>query len=103
MDDYQRTLLIYCREFISDVEIVRSLRIEGEGISALIEEMFNDDAFRDNELQKIIDYLDNAFNQLLQLFSKNSHDTRLDSLYRRAASVRDMCINYLKARENRVT
>lgn len=95
MEDYQRTLLIYCREFISDVEIVRNLRIEGEEMVSLIEGMFDDETFRENELKIIIDYLDRSFNQLLQLFSDHPEDSRLDSLYRRAASLRDMCRDYL--------
>lgn len=100
MKDYTRTVLFYCREFISEAEMTRGLALDHEGALTLIDEMLQDDLFNEVDFQAVIHYLNNAVSYLLTLYSRNPQDSRIDSLYRRAGSIREMGVNLLRSVED---
>ncbi|MCL1834365.1 MAG: hypothetical protein FWG49_07685 [Leptospirales bacterium] len=60
--------------------------------SAIIEEG-DDDLFH---LKNLEAHLSKYESKLLSLYSKNPNSSRIDTLYRRALSLRDICSNFIR-------
>lgn len=94
--DYQKTIAFMCRDFLSEVEDMPGFAKENDLLdritSAIIEEG-DEDLFHIRNLE---DHLYKIESKLLSLYSKNPNDSYIDALYRRSASLREMCTNLLR-------
>lgn len=89
--DYQRSIAIMCRDFLDQMEVMPGFAQENDLlfriITAIIEEG-DEDLFHIKNLEN---HLSRYETKLLSLYSKNPDNSHLDKLYRRSASLRDMC------------
>ncbi len=93
--DYQRTIAIMCRDFLSQLEDMPDFTKENdllERIITVIIDEGDDDLFHIKNLEN---HLCKYESKLLSLYSKNPDNSYLDSLYRRSASLREICTNLL--------
>ncbi|PKL19380.1 MAG: hypothetical protein CVV49_00800 [Spirochaetae bacterium HGW-Spirochaetae-5] len=91
--DYQRTIAIMCRDFLDQVDDIPGLANENDlldRITSVIIEDGDDNLFHIRNLQN---HLYKYELKLLSLYSKNPDNTRLDALYRKSASLKEMCAN----------
>jgi hypothetical protein len=94
-DSYQKSIALMCRDFLMQVENIPELFQENDlldRITSVIIEEGDEDLFHIRNLEA---HLFNYTNKLLALYSRQPFNTRLDSLYRRAESLREMCHNLL--------
>jgi len=89
--DYQRTIAIMCRDFLTEVEDLPGFAQENDlldRITSVIIDKGDEDLFHIKNLE---DHLYKYESKLLSLYSKNPDNNYLDTLYRRSASLREMC------------
>lgn len=94
--DYQRTIAIMCRDFLLQVEDLPGFARENDlldRITSVIIDEGDDDLFHLNNLEA---HLYRYESKLLSLYSKNPDNSYFDTLYRRSASLREMCSNYMR-------
>jgi len=94
--DYQRTIAIMCRDFLSEVDEMPGFAQENDlldRITSVIIDEGDEDLFHIKNLE---DHLFKYESKLLSLYSKNPDNSHLDALYRRSASLRDMCTSLLR-------
>ena len=88
---YQRSIAFLCRDFLEQVEDIRELVQENDlldRITSIIIEEGDEDLFHIRNLES---HLFKYESKLLSIYSKNPDNPRLDKLYRRSASLREMC------------
>lgn len=94
--DYQRSIAFLCRDFLDQVDGMRELAQENDLLdqitNAIIEEG-DDDLFHMRNLEA---HLFRYESKLLSIYSKHPDNTHLDALYRRCASLREMCANLMR-------
>jgi hypothetical protein len=91
--DYQRTIAIMCRDFLDQVDGISGLANENDLLDRITSVIIDDG---DNELFHIKNLEEHLYKyelKLLSLYSKNPDNHRLDALYRKSASLREMCSN----------
>ena len=91
--NYQRTIAFMCRDFLDQVENLSGFAQENDlldRITSVIIDEGDEDLFHIKNLEN---HLYKYETRLLSLYSKNPDNTFLDSLYRRSASLREMCTN----------
>ena len=94
--DYQRSIAFMCRDFLDQVEEMRELVQENDlldQITAVIIDEGDDDLFHIRNLEA---HLFKYESKLLSLYSRHPDNSHLDALYRRSASLREMCANLLR-------
>ena len=94
--DYQRTIAIMCRDFLSQVDNMPGFTQENDLLDKIINAIIDqgdEDLFHIKNLEN---HLYKYEMKLLPLYSKNPDNTYLDSLYRRSASLREMCTDFLQ-------
>lgn len=93
--DYQRSIALMCREFLTDVEDMPEFFRENDmldRITAAIIDEGDEDLFHIANLEA---HIFRYSGKLLSMYSKNPEVLYLDKLYRRAESLREMCRNLL--------
>ena len=94
--DYQKTIAFMCRDFLEQVDDMPQFMHENDLLdritSAIIEEG-DEDLFHIRNLEA---HMFKYANKLLSLYSKYPDNPRLDALYRRAESLKDMCYNLVR-------
>ena len=94
--EYQITIALMCRDFLFQIENDPNFCNENDLLdkitSAIIEEG-DDDLFH---LKNLEAHLSKYESKLLSLYSKNPNSSRIDTLYRRALSLRDICSNFIR-------
>jgi hypothetical protein len=94
--EYQLTIALMCRDFLFQIEDDPNFISENDLLdritSAIIEEG-DEDLFH---LKNLESHLNKYESKLLSLYSKNPNSSHIDTLYRRAASLRDMCSNFIR-------
>jgi len=97
--EYQMTIALMCRDFLFQMDDDPNFRIENDMLdritSAIIEEG-DQDLFH---LKNLESHLNKYESKLLSLYSKNPNSTHIDTLYRRAISLRDICSDYIRGTE----
>ena len=91
--DYQRTIAIMCRDFLDQVDDIPGLANENDLLDRITSVIIDDG---DDELFHIRNLQDHLYRyelKLLSLYSKNPDNTRLDALYRKSESLKEMCAN----------
>ena len=94
--DYQITIAIMCRDFLSQVEDIPGLTQENDlldRITSAIIDQGDEDLFH---LKNLEDHLYKYEIKLLSLYSKNPDNSYIDALYRRSASLREMCADFTR-------
>lgn len=94
--DYQKSIAFMCRDFLGEVEDMRELIQENDlldRITSVIIEEGDEDLFHIRNLEA---HLFKYESKLLSIYSKNPDNPYLDKLYRRSASLREMCENLLR-------
>lgn len=94
--DYQRSIALMCRDFLGQVEEMRELIVENDlldRITSVIIEEGDEDLFHIRNLEA---HMFKYESRLLSIYSKNPENQFLERLYRRAASLREMCANLLR-------
>ncbi len=94
--DYQKTIAIMCRDFLSQMDDLPGFEKENDlmdRITSVIIGEGDEDLFHIKNLE---DHLYRYEMKLLSLYSKNPDNSYLDSLYRRSASLREMCTNLFR-------
>jgi len=94
--DYQRSIAFMCRDFLEQVEDIRELVQENDlldRITSVIIEEGDEDLFHIRNLEA---HLFKYESKLLSIYSKNPDNPRLDKLYRRSASLREMCAGMMR-------
>ena len=94
--DYQKTIAIMCRDFLDQVDDMQVFIQENDlldRITSVIIDEGDDDLFH---LKNLEAHLYKYESKLLSLYSKNPDNGHLDALYRRAASLREMCTNFTR-------
>jgi len=93
---YQKTIAIMCRDFLSEVEELPGFSKENElleRITAVIIDEGDEDLFHVKNLEN---HLYKYETRLLSIYSKNPDNSHLDKLYRRSASLREMCTDFAR-------
>jgi hypothetical protein len=93
--DYQKSIAFLCRDFLDQVEDIKELARENDlldQITAVIIDQGDEDLFHIRNLEA---HLFRYESKLLSIYSRNPWNARLDALYRRCASLREMCANLL--------
>lgn len=94
--DYQRSIAFLCRDFLDQVDGIRELVQENDLLdqitNAIIDEG-DDDLFHIRNLEA---HLFKYESKLLSIYSKHPDNTRFDALYRRCASLREMCASLMR-------
>lgn len=94
--DYQRSIAFMCRDFLDEVDNIRELIQENDlldRITSVIIEEGDEDLFHIRNLEA---HLFKYESKLLSIYSKNPDNAHIDKLYRRSASLRQMCENLLR-------
>lgn len=94
--DYQRSIAFLCRDFMDQVEGINELARENDlldQITAVIIDEGDDELFHIRNLEA---HLFKYESKLLSIYSRNPDNTHLDALYRRCASLREMCANLMR-------
>lgn len=94
--DYQKSIAFLCRDFLDQVDGIRELAQENDlldQITAVIIDEGDDDLFHIRNLEA---HMFKYESKLLSLYSRHPEDGHLDTLYRRCASLREMCANLLR-------
>jgi len=94
--DYQKTIAITCRDFLVQVDNMPEFNQENDlldGITMAIIDEGDEDLFH---LKNLESHLHRYESKLLSMYSKNPDNNFLDALYRRAASLRGMCTDFIK-------
>ncbi len=94
--DYQKTIAFMCRDFLSQVEDIKGLMHENDlldRITAVIIDEGDEDLFHIKNLEA---HLFKYETKLLSIYSKNPDNSYFDTLYRRSASLREMCTNLIR-------
>jgi nicotinic acid mononucleotide adenylyltransferase len=89
--DYQRTIAFMCRDFLDMVEEMPEFHRENDlldRITAVIIDEGDKDLFHIRNLE---DHMYKYETKLLAIYSRNPDNTLIDKLYRRSASLREMC------------
>jgi hypothetical protein len=89
--DYQRTIAIMCRDFLDQMEDIPGFIHENDlldRITCAIIDEGDEDLFHIKNLEN---HLTKYELKLLSLYSRNPDNSFLDKLYRRSASLREMC------------
>lgn len=89
--DYQRSIAFLCRDFLDQVEGIRELIQENDlldQITAVIIDEGDEDLFHIRNLEALLFKYES---KLLSIYSRNPENTHMDALYRRCASLREMC------------
>ena len=96
--EHQITIAIMCRDFLFQIENDTNFLIENDLLdritSAIIDEG-DEDLFH---LQNLEAHLNKYESKLLSLYSKNPNSAYIDTLYRRAISLRDMCSDFIRSK-----
>ena len=96
--DYQITIALMCRDFLFQIDNDPNFQSENDLLdritSAIIEEG-DEDLFH---LQNLESHLNKYESKLLSLYSKNPNSSYIDTLYRRSASLRDMCSDFIRGK-----
>ena len=96
--EYQITIALMCRDFLFQVENDPNFRSENDlldGITSAIIEEGDEDLFH---LKNLESHLNRYESKLLSLYSKNPNNSHIDTLYRRALSLRDICSDFIRGR-----
>jgi len=94
--DYQKTIAFMCRDFMSQVEDIPGFAKENDlldRITSAIIDQGDEDLFHIRNLE---DHLYKYESKLLSIYSKNPGNSHIDALYRRSASLREMCTSLLR-------
>jgi hypothetical protein len=94
--DYQRTIAIMCRDFLTQMEYLPGFAQENDlldRITTVIIDDGDEDLFH---LKNLEDHLYKYESKLLSLYSRNPDNSYLDALYRRSASLREMCTDFTR-------
>ena len=97
--EYQITIALMCRDFLFQMENDPNFRSENDlldGITSAIIEEGDEDLFH---LKNLESHLNKYESKLLSLYSKNPNNSYIDTLYRRALSLRDMCSDFIRGRQ----
>ncbi|PKL37357.1 MAG: hypothetical protein CVV44_17135 [Spirochaetae bacterium HGW-Spirochaetae-1] len=95
LTDYQRTVILYCREFINELRQRDFISMDHDTYDAILLLMLDRGEFGPGMFREVEQYLNDLSGQLLMAYSREPQNTRLDSLYRRAGSLRDMVAGVL--------
>lgn len=93
---YQRTIAIMCRDFLSQVEDLPGFTQDNDlldRITSVIIDDGDEDLFH---LKNLEAHLFKYESKLLSIYSKNPDNSFLDALYRRSASLREMCTDFMR-------
>jgi hypothetical protein len=94
--EFQATIALMCRDFLFQIENDPNFHSENDLLdkitSAIIEEG-DEDLFH---LKNLEAHLNKYESKLLSLYSKNPNSSYIDTLYRRAISLRDICSNFIR-------
>jgi len=94
--EYQITIALMCKDFLFQIEDDPNFRNENDLLdritSAIIEEG-DEDLFH---LKNLESHLNKYESKLISLYSKNPNNSYIDTLYRRAMSLRDMCSDFIR-------
>lgn len=94
--DYQISIALMCRDFLRQVEDMPVFIKENDLLDRIIEAIIDqgdEDLFHLTNLQ---DHLYKYETKLLSLYSRNPDVKHLENLYRRSASLREMCTAFLR-------
>ncbi|HQO40542.1 MAG TPA: hypothetical protein PK986_08740 [Spirochaetota bacterium] len=94
--DYQKSIAFLCRDFLDQVEEIKELARENDLLDQITAAIINEgdeDLFHIRNLEA---HLFRYESRLLSIYSKNPENAHLDALYRRCASLREMCANLLR-------
>ncbi|HNX22810.1 MAG TPA: hypothetical protein PKG60_02100 [Spirochaetota bacterium] len=94
--DYQKTIAIMCRDFLTQMDDIPGFAQENDlldRITSVIIDEGDEDLFHIKNLE---DHLHKYESRLLSLYSKNPDNSYLDTLYRRSASLREMCTDFTR-------
>jgi len=89
--DYQKTIAIMCRDFLDQIEEMQGFSIENDLLDRITTVIINEGDEDLFHIRNLEDHLYKYEIKLLSLYSKNPDNTYLDTLYRRSASLREMC------------
>jgi hypothetical protein len=95
--EYQITIALMCRDFLFQIDNDPNFQSENDLLdritSAIIDEG-DEDLFH---LKNLESHLNKYESKLLSLYSKNPNNSHIDTLYRRALSLRDICSNFIRS------
>lgn len=89
--EYQISIAIMCRDFLSEMDEIPGFSHENDYLFGIIEAIIeegDEDLFH---LRNLEAHLAKYESKLLLLYSRNPDDSYLDRLYRRSASLKEMC------------
>jgi hypothetical protein len=94
--DYQRTIAIMCRDFLDQMDEIPGFVQENDLLDRITCAIIDEGDEDHYHIKNLENHLMKYESRLLSLYSRNPDNSFLDKLYRRSASLREMCTDLMR-------